>query len=318
MRVTFLGTSGAVPTTVRNPSALLVEREGDRLLFDCGEGTQRQMMRYGTGFDVEHIFITHLHGDHIFGLPGLTQTWDFQDREKPLAIHAPAGTRDRLEQLLSVTGDSPSYPVRISQVSAGDVVLDREEYEVRAVQVNHRTNAVGYALVEDDRKGEFDRERAEEVLGIPPGPKYSKLHAGEPVEHDGRTVQPEEVVGSPRPGRRFVYTGDTRPTDGVVKAARDADLLVHDGTFGEEHRERALKTAHSTAREAGQVAQDAGVKRLALTHISTRYTGQGSQLESEARQRFDGTVFVADDGMQVTIPFPDSDREFDIERLGRA
>ncbi len=315
MRVTFLGTSGAVPTTIRNPSSLLVEREGDRLLFDCGEGTQRQMMRYGTGFDVEHICLTHLHGDHIFGLPGLTQTWDFQDREKPLAIHTPAGTRERIERLLSVTGERPSYPVRITQVSAGDTVLDREEYEVRAVQVNHRTNAVGYALVEDDRKGEFDREKAEEELGIPPGPKYSKLHDGEPVEHDGRTVHPEEVVGPPRPGRRLVYTGDTRPVDGVVEAARNADLLIHDGTFGEDHRERALKTAHSTAKEAGQVAADAGAKRLALTHISTRYTGQGNQLESEARQRFDGTVFVADDGMQVTVPYPNSDREFRIERF---
>jgi ribonuclease Z len=315
MRVTFLGTSGAVPTTVRNPSGLLVEREGDRLLFDCGEGTQRQMMRYGTGFDVEHIFLTHMHGDHIFGLPGLTQTWDFQDREKPLAVHAPEGTRQRIEGLLSVTGESPSYPIRINQVSAGDIVLDHDEYEVRAIQVNHRANAVGYALVEDDRKGEFDREKAEEELGIAPGPKYSKLHAGESVEHDGRTVHPEEVVGPPRPGRRLVYTGDTRPTDGVVEAATDADLLIHDGTFGEEHRERALKTAHSTAREAGQVARDAGAKRLALTHISTRYTGRADELEAEAADRFDGTVFVADDGMQVTVPYPDADREFTVDYL---
>lgn len=315
MRVTFLGTSGAVPTTVRNPSAMLVEREGDRLLFDCGEGTQRQMMRYGTGFDVEHVFLTHMHGDHTFGLPGLTQTWDFQDREKPLAIHAPSGTRTRVERLLSVTGESPSYPVRITQVSAGDVVLDRDEYEVRAISVNHQTSAVGYALVEDDRKGEFDREKAEGELGIPPGPKYSKLHDGEPVEHDGRTVRPEEVVGPPRPGRRLVYTGDTRPTESVVEAAADADLLVHDGTFGEDHRERAHKTAHSTAREAGQVACDAGAKRLALTHISTRYTGRADDLEAEAAERFDGDVFVADDGMQVTIPYPDSERAFVVERL---
>ncbi|MFC7071871.1 ribonuclease Z [Halovenus rubra] len=315
MKVTFLGTSGAVPTTVRNPSGLLVEREGDRLLFDCGEGTQRQMMRYGTGFDIEHIFLTHMHGDHIFGLPGLTQTWDFQDREKPLAIHAPTGTRSRVEQLLSATGQSPSYPIRVTQVSAGDVVLDCEEYEVRAIQNNHRTNAVGYALVEDDRKGEFDREKAEKELGIPPGPKYSKLHDGTAIEHDGRTIQPEEVVGSPRTGRRLVYTGDTRPTDGIVDASTDADLLVHDGTFGKEHRERALNTAHSTAREAAQVADDAGVKRLALTHISTRYTGRVAELESEAAERFDGTLFVADDGMQVTVPYPDSDREFAIERL---
>ncbi len=315
MKVTFLGTSGAVPTTVRNPSALLVEREGDRLLFDCGEGTQRQMMRYGTGFDIEHIFLTHLHGDHTFGVPGLTQTWDFQDREKPLTIHAPAGTRSRVESLLDLTGETPSYPVRVKQVSAGDVVLDRDEYEVRAIDVNHRTNAVGYALAEDDRKGRFDREKAEKELGLSPGPKYSKLHAGEAVEHEGRTIQPEEVVGPPRPGRRLVYTGDTRPTDSVVDAATEADLLVHDGTFGEDHRERAVETAHSTAREAGQVARDSGAKRLALTHVSTRYTGRANELESQAAKQFDGPLFVADDGMQVTIPYPDSGREFDIEQL---
>jgi ribonuclease Z len=315
MRVTFLGTSGAVPTTVRNPSGILVEREGDRLLFDCGEGTQRQMMRYGTGFDVEHIFLTHMHGDHTFGVPGLTQTWDFQDRDTPVTIHAPAGTRSRVENLLGLTGDRPSYPIRISQVSAGDVALDAGAYEVRAVSVNHQTNALGYALVEDDRKGRFDRKKAQDDLGIPPGPKYSKLHNGEPVEHDGETIQPEQVVGPPRPGRRFVYTGDTRPTDGVVDAAEDADLLVHDGTFGEAHRERARKTAHSTAREAARVAADAGAKRLALTHLSTRYTGRADELEDEARAQFDGRVFVPADGTQVTVPYPDADSEFERVQL---
>jgi ribonuclease Z len=316
MRVTFLGTSGAIPSTERNTSALLVEREGDRLLFDCGEGTQRQMMHFETGFDVGHIFITHLHGDHVLGLPGLLQTWDFNERDAPVAIHAPAGTRSRVEGLVSATGDSPSYPVRVHQVEAGDTVLDREEYEVRAVAVEHRTNALGYALVEDDRKGRFDREKAEEELGLQPGPKYSKLHRGESVEHEGRTIQPEEVVGPPRPGRRFVYTGDTRPVDSVAAVAEDADLLVHDGTFGEDHSERARQTAHSTAREAAELAGAAGAKRLALTHISTRYTGRGWELEAEAAEHFDGEVFVADDGLRVEIPYPDSGREFTKERLG--
>ncbi len=317
MRVTFLGTSGAVPTTERNPSALLVEREGDRLLFDCGEGTQRQMMRFEAGFDIEHVFLTHLHGDHVLGLPGLIQTWDFNEREKPLTIHAPAGTRSRIETLISATGEQPSYPVRVKQVSAGDVVLDHEVYEVRAIAVDHRTTAVGYALVEDDRKGRFDREKAEEELGLSPGPKYSKLHSGEPVEHEGRTIRPEEVVGPPRPGRTFVYTGDTRPTESVIEVADDADLLVHDGSFGDDHHERAQKTAHSTAREAATVARDAGAKRLALTHLSTRYTGRGWQLEEQAEEVFDGRVFMADDGMRVEIPYPDADREFTVEMVGQ-
>ncbi|MFB6297457.1 MAG: ribonuclease Z [Salinirussus sp.] len=314
MRVTFLGTSGAVPTTARSTSALLVEREGDRLLFDCGEGTQRQMMRFGAGFDVDHVFLTHLHGDHVLGLPGLVQTWDFNDRTAPLAVHAPAGTRDRVERLLAPTGQSPSYPVRVHQASAGDVVLSTTDYEVRAVGVDHRTNAVGYAVVESERKGRFDRQRAEEELGIPPGPKYSTLHDGQPVEHDGRTVHPEEVVGPPRPGRRLVYTGDTRPSDAVVEAAAGADLLIHDGTFAADRADRARETAHSTAREAAAVASRAGAKRLALTHISSRYTGQADRLEREARDAFDGeTAFVADDGTTVEIPFPDADRPFEVE-----
>jgi len=315
MRVTFLGTSGAVPTTERNPSALLVEREGDRLLFDCAEGTQRQMMRFETGFDVEHVFLTHLHGDHVLGLPGLLQTWDFNERDKPLAIHAPAGTRSTIEGLVSATGDAPSYPVRITQDDPGDVVLDRPEYDVRAFEVDHRTTALGYALVEDDRKGRFDRQKAEEELGLSPGPEYSKLHRGEPVEHEGRTIQPEEVVGPPRPGRTLVYTGDTRPTERTADVAAEADLLVHDGTFGDDHHDRATQTAHSTAREAATVARDAGAKRLALTHLSTRYTGRGWELETQARDVFDGRVFMADDGMRVEIPYPDADRDFSVEMV---
>jgi ribonuclease Z len=305
MRVTFLGTSGAVPTTKRNTSAVFVNRGGDQLLFDCGEGTQRQMMRYNTGFAVEHVFISHLHGDHILGLPGLLQTWDFNDREEPLAIHAPAGTRSELESLLSLGGEEPSYPVRIHQVQGGDTVLDRSEYEIRAVSTDHRCASVGYGLVEDDRPGRFDREKAESELDIPPGPAYSKLHSGESVElDDGRVIKPDQVVGPSRPGRRLVYTGDTRPTDAVRDAAADADLLIHDATFDASRAERARATAHSTAREAATLASDANVKRLALMHISTRYGGDVSPLATDAAEVFDGESFVPDDGQQIDVPFP--------------
>ncbi len=307
MRVTFLGTSGAVPTTRRNTSALLVNRDGDRLLFDCGEGTQRQMMCFETGFTVDHVFVTHLHGDHVLGIPGLVQTFDFNDRENPLAIHAPHGTRSHLEDLVSAVGTSPSFPVRITQNGPGDVVLERDEYAVRAVDVDHRTRALGYALVEDDRKGRFDRQKAEDDLGIPPGPKYSKLHRGQPVEHDGRTVEPDEVVGPPRPGRRLVYTGDTRPTGSVVEAAADADLLVHDATFASDWADRARATGHATAREAADVAGRANAKRLALVHVSTRYAGDASPVEDEARDAFDGEAFVPEDGDELEVPFPDAD-----------
>ncbi|MEF8775121.1 MAG: ribonuclease Z [Haloarculaceae archaeon] len=313
MRVTFLGTSGSVPTTVRNPSGIVVAREGDRLLFDCGEGTQRQMMRYGTGFGLDHVFLTHTHGDHVLGLPGLVQTLDFNDRAAPLAIHAPAGTRDVVETLVRVTGGRPSYPIRVTQVEAGEVALEAAEYEVRAVAADHRTTAVGYAIVEDQRRGVFDREKAEEDLGIPPGPKYSRLHRGEPVEHEGRTVRPAEVVGPPRPGRRLVYSGDTRPTEALVEAAADADLLIHDGTFADDRAERARQTGHSTAREAAEVANLAGAKHLAITHISSRYAGDQRPLAAELEDTFDGErALVAWDGLQLQVPYPDSDTPFEV------
>ncbi|WP_174786393.1 ribonuclease Z [Haloprofundus sp. MHR1] len=307
MRVTFLGTSGAVPTTQRAPSAVLLNREGERLLFDCGEGTQRQMMRFGTGFGVSHLFVTHLHGDHILGIPGLIQSWDFNGREEALAIHAPRGSREHVENLVHAGGYRPSYPVRVHEVSAGATALEAEEYEVRTFETNHRTRSQGYALVEDDRPGRFDRERAES-LGVPVGPKFGRLHEGESVElDDGRVVDPEEVVGEPRPGRTFVYTGDTRPVQATVDIAENADLLIHDATFASDNAGRARQTAHSTAREAADVAQRAGAKRLALTHISSRYAGDASQLAEEAAEAFDGESFVAEDGQRVEIPYPDAE-----------
>ena len=306
LQVTFLGTAGAIPTTERNPSAIAVNREGDQLLFDVGEGTQRQMMRFGTGFAVSDVFVTHVHGDHVLGLPGLLQTMDFNDREAPLTIHVPQGTRGTIRALTSVADTRPSFPVHIEEVSPGDVAKDADEYEVRAFDVDHDAAAVGYAIVEDDRKGVFDREHAEE-LGIPVGPMFSRLHEGKPVElDDGTVVQPEQVVGQPRPGRRVVYTGDTRPTESTVEVARDADLLIHDATFADDSVERAAKTAHSTASQAAALAQQAGVKRLALTHVSSRYAGNAVLLHEEADAVFDGDLWLAHDGLDLEIPYPDS------------
>ena len=305
LRVTFLGTAGAVPTTERNPSGVHVNREGDELLFDAGEGTQRQMMRFGTGFSISDVFLTHLHGDHVYGLPGLLETWDFNDREAPLAIHAPRGSRADLIALVTACSGEPDFPVHIDEIAPGDVARRGDDYEVRAFATDHRTRSVGYALVEDDRKGRFHRERAEE-LGVPVGPKFSRLHEGEPVElDDGTVVRPEQVVGPPRPGRRVVYTGDTRPTDAVAEAADGADLLIHDATFGDEYADRAVETGHSTAREAAEIAAGAGVSRLALTHISSRYAGDASALAREAREAFDGGVDVAHDGLEIEVPYPD-------------
>lgn len=308
MRVTFLGTGGAVPTTERGPSALLVEREGERLLFDCGEGTQRQMMRFGTGFTISHLFVTHLHGDHVLGLPGLVQTLDFNGREDPLAVYGPPGSTPHLRELLSAGGYRPGFPVTVNEVHPGNVALDATAYEVRTFETDHRNvSSVGYALIEDDRRGRFDRERAEE-LGVPVGPKFGQLHDGKTVElDDGTAVHPDDVVGDPRPGRRFVYTGDTRPVDATVAVAEEPDLLVHDATFDDEWAERARRTGHATGREAAEVAARAGATRLGLVHVSSRYAGDASSIERDAASAAaDGTeVFLPDDGHTVAVPFPD-------------
>ncbi|WP_115863102.1 ribonuclease Z [Halorussus litoreus] len=306
MRVTFLGTGGSVPTTERNPSSVLVNRDGDRLLFDVGEGTQRQMMRFGTGFTISDVFVSHLHGDHVLGLPGLLQTMDFNDREAALSLYVPAGAESDIEELVHAADTHPSFPVHVYGVCPGEAAIVRDEYEVRAVRTDHDANAVGYALVEDDRKGRFDRERAEE-LGVPVGPKFSRLHEGKPVElDDGTVVRPEQVVGDARPGRTLVYTGDTRPTETVEAAAEDADLLIHDATFADDWTDRATETAHSTARQAGELAARADAERLALTHISSRYGGDVSDHLAEAREAFDGEVFVPDDGETVDVPYPEA------------
>ncbi|WP_380681425.1 ribonuclease Z [Salinigranum sp. GCM10025319] len=305
MRVTFLGTSAAMPTAERGPSAVICNREGERYLFDCGEGTQRQMMRFNTGFAVSYLFVTHLHGDHVLGIPGLLQSWDFNDRDEPLAIHAPPGSRRHLDSLLHAGGHQPGFPIRINEVSPGNVALDGDNFEVRAFETQHRTRSVGWALVEDDRRGRFDRERAEE-LGVPVGPKFGKLHDGESVElDDGRVIRPEQVVGEPRPGRKLVYTGDTRPTRTTEEIAREADLLIHEATFASDETDRARSTGHTTAREAGELAGRAGVERLALTHISSRYAGDASAIAREAEAAFDGESIVAHDGLELQIPFPD-------------
>jgi ribonuclease Z len=285
-----------------------MEREGDLMLFDCGEGTQRQMMEHGTGFTVDDVFITHEHGDHLLGVPGLTQTWTFQGRDEPVRIYCPRDVVDHVRDCVSLAGHRPEYDVEIKPVADGTVVR-RDGYEVVAFETDHgRVDSVGYAVVEDERKGRFDRERAEE-LGVPPGPEFSTLHDGEPVElEDGTVVEPEQVVGEPRPGRRFVYTGDTRPTDRTVEMAQDASLLVHDGMFADDNADRAVETGHSTAREAAEVARRADAEVLALTHVSSRYSDDASPLGAQAGEVF-GDAFVAEDGDEVVVEYPEKDRE---------
>ncbi|HEU4698350.1 MAG TPA: ribonuclease Z [Gemmatimonadales bacterium] len=302
LSLTFLGTGGAVPSVERNVSGLAVQREGETFLFDCGEGTQRQMMRYGVSFAFREIFFTHYHADHILGLTGLLRTMGLQDRTAPLTLYGPRGAERMLGQLVTLGFERPRFPVEIVEVRAGQR-LDRGDYAVAVFATDHRTDTVGYALVEHDRLGRFDPARAR-ALGIPEGPLWGRIHRGEAVTlEDGRTITPEELVGPPRPGRTVVYTGDTRPSASVIEAARGADLLVHEATFGDDERQRAVETGHATAAGAARVAKEAGVRRLVLTHISPRYSREAPELVAEARRIFPETS-VARDGLTVEVPFP--------------
>ena len=302
LTVRMLGTSASRPTVERNVSSAVVEREGETLMFDCGEGTQRQMMRYGVSFALGDIFFTHMHTDHVLGVVGLSRTLQLQGRTERLRLWGPRGSARVLRQWSAFGGERLGFALDVVEVEPG-VPLARKDYAIVPFAVDHHgAPALGYALVEDERRGRFNPELARE-LGVPEGPLWGELHRGRPVAlPDGRVVEPGVLVGASRPGRRIAITGDTRPCSGTIEAARGADLLVHEATFSEEERERAAETGHSTAREAAEVALAAGVKQLLLTHVSARYSHDTSDLEREARQLF-ANVRVARDGTQVDIPF---------------
>ncbi len=305
LSIRFLGTSASRPTVERGVSSLALVREGETLLFDCGEGTQRQMMRYGVSFNFGDVFFSHFHTDHYLGIIGLLRTMALQGRTELLRCWGPRGAARTLKKCESLGADRLTFPLEVTELAPGDVVR-RKEYEVQAIGAEHRgAVAVGWAVVEDIRRGRFNPDRARE-LGIPEGPLWGRIHHGESVTlDDGREVIPSDLVGVTRPGRRVVITGDTRPCDATRLAAQGADLLVHESTFGDEESERAVETGHSTAREAATLAQEAGVSRLVLTHLSARYTRDVSDLEREARSVFPRTT-IARDGMEIDIPFRDA------------
>ena len=301
LSITLLGTGAACPSIERNVAGLAVAREGETLLFDCGEGTQRQMMRYGVSFAFREIFFTHYHADHMLGVTGLMRTMGLQDRTLPVTLYGPRGADRILGAAIGLGIERNRFPIEIKEIAPGDRIA-REEYDIVVFPTDHRADTVGYALAEHTRLGRFNPERARE-LGVPEGPLWGKLHKGETVElPDGRRVGPADLVGQPRRGRTVVYTGDTRPSPSVVEAARGADLLIHDSTFGEEERARAVETGHSTAAQAAEVAREAGARRLVLTHISPRYTRDAPELLAEAKAVFPESV-VARDGLTLEVPF---------------
>jgi ribonuclease Z len=295
----FLGTSGSAPTAGRAPTALLVRRGGERLLFDCGEGTQRQLMRSTVGLpDLEQIFISHFHADHYLGLPGMLKTFQLRQRDVPLTVYGPPGLRELFNGLRRVFGRI-SYPLELVEVRPGEA-LERDEYRILVIPAHHGVAAVGYAVVEHPRPGRFDVDVAD-TLQIPHGPERGALQRGDSVTlADGRVLTPDAVLGPPRPGRKIVVSGDTAPSEALQVLAEGAEVLVHEATFAEEERDRAAETLHSTAGQAAEIAQAAGVRMLAITHLSPRYFG--SELLGEARAIFPETYAPRDFDV-IEVPF---------------
>jgi ribonuclease Z len=303
LSLTFLGTSAARPTVERSVSSTAITRAGETLLFDCGEGTQRQMMRHGVGFSFSEIFFTHFHADHYLGVIGLMRTLALQGRTEPMICYGPAGAKRVLGAAINLGLERGTFPIDVRELRPGEC-LDRKEYAIEAIGVEHGNAALGYALREHERLGRFNPQRASE-LGVPEGPLWGKLHRGAAVRlPDGRVVQPEDLVGPGRPGRLIVLSGDTRPCEGVVAAAEGADVLVHDATFGDDEKDRARETDHSTAVEAAQVALAARVKRLVLTHFSARYSASATVLVEQAQDVF-SEVVAAKDGLEIAVPYVD-------------
>jgi ribonuclease Z len=294
LSIFFAGTGGSVPSARRGLPAMLVRRGGEQILFDCGEGTQRQLIKSVGLADLDSVFITHFHADHWLGLPGMLKSFALRERSQPLSVYGPRGLTVLMEQMRFVYGRLP-YELNVIELAPAETVA-RDGYLIGAIPVRHKGEACyGYALVEDARPGHLDPELAQR-LGVKPGPDFGRLQRGETV--DG--VAPEQVLGALRPGRKIVLSGDTAPCESLIVAAHESDLLVHEATFADEEAERARQTSHSTARQAAEVAREARVRMLALTHISSRYPG--GELREEAREVFAQTEAPRDYDT-VEVPF---------------
>jgi ribonuclease Z len=293
--VLFVGTAGSAPSARRGLPATLVRRGGERMLFDCGEGTQRQLVRSVGLVELEEVFITHFHADHVLGLPGMLKTFSLRGRERPLTVYGPRGLRALFAGLKPVIGRT-TFPIELEELTPNDA-LERDGYRIAAFEVDHAAQSIGYAIVEHERPGHLDAGLAEQ-LGVSPGPDFGRLQRGETV--DG--VSPDRVMGPSRRGRKLVLAGDTAPCDMTRAVSFQADLLVHEATFLDEEAERAAETRHSTALQAARLAAEAEVHMLALTHVSPRYGG--GELREEARAAFENTI-VPRDFDSVELPFPE-------------
>ena len=297
MEIIFLGTSSAVPTLERNHPSIALRAFAEVMLFDCGEGTQRQLIEAKISpMKITKIFISHFHGDHILGLGGLIQSLGFRGREKDLDIYGPKGLHKIINAISSFGYFQKNYNLNIHEIQDG-TIIETEDYVVECAKVEH--NIPSYAFsIREKKKPLFLREKAEE-LGIPPGPLYGKLHNGEEVEFEGRIIKPEQVLGEAKKGKKISYSGDTRPCEEMIRLARDSDILIHESTYEAEDHQRAVDNAHSTSVEAAEIAREANVNELVLTHISTRYTSDENIL-SEAQKVFKNTK-VARDYMKIDL-----------------
>ncbi len=294
----FLGTGGSWPTVYRNVAAIAIKRGGEIILFDCGEGTQRQFQKSELSYmQISKIFITHFHGDHFLGLAGLIQTLQLNDRENELHIYGPKYTERVVNSILHLGYFKPSYKIYAHELGDGDVVKF-DGYSVRAAKACHNVPALAYSLEEDERPGKFNKKKALE-LGVPEGPLFRKLQMGESVIVNGRVIESSMVLGPKRPGRKITYSGDTMPCESVRGLAEGSDILIHEATFASDMEEKAAEYGHSTASQAAMIAREAGVERLYLTHISPRY-GDAKLLENEAREVFPET-YVANDFMKIEV-----------------
>lgn len=296
----FLGTAASIPTDQRALPSVVVRRKNEVFMFDCGEGVQRQMVRARVGFHKRmRVFVSHMHGDHVLGLPGVLQSMSLLDRREKLWVYGPVGIQAFIEAIRETVQFVLTFPVEICEIADNCVVCDEKEYYVEAMRTAHVIPSFGYALVEKPRLGRFDVEKAKR-LGVPEGPLWSKLQHGKSVKSvGGKVVKPGQVVGRARPGLKIAYSGDTRPTRRFVKIAKGADLLVHEATLMDELAARAKRDGHSTPSQAAEVAKKAGVKRLILTHVSARYRDVQAMLK-EARKVFPNTA-VAEDFMTIEL-----------------
>ena len=308
LKITFLGTGGALPSKERNPVSIMVNREGELLLFDCGEGSQRQMMFAKTGLvKISAIFLSHYHGDHILGLPGLLQTMGFFDRTEKLEIYGPDGLFEIMEAFEKLGVHKFSYPIIPKILAPGDIV-QRNGYTVKAVRADHDKNcsrpALGFVLEEEMRPGRFNREKAIE-LGVEPGPNFAKLHRGENITlKDGTVIYSKDVVGPKRPGRKISYSGDTRESDVFFYESEGADLVIHEATFTSDMAESAYEYGHSTAKGAAIMAKKYNVRKLVLTHLSPRLTDEDERVYEDAASEFEN-VLIAEDLMEIEVELRD-------------